>query len=125
VRIDGRQSERALVASFFPRTAEFRATVGLCAARGLCLLLHSLPATADGEGVARYPLVARCFGEHSALSGPLIDGLHAWIAAGRPHGDELRIRAYPPAPPYAPARHEALVVTPWTQFVLDKGAYDV
>jgi protein-L-isoaspartate(D-aspartate) O-methyltransferase len=121
---EGELAERGIVPYLFGPPDKFCGTVGLLDEASMCMLMRS-PAEVSSPEQPDIPqpfdLAVRSFGPEERLAQRLIEQITAWDAAGRPSIKDLRIKVYPKDTDYAPSAHEAVVVNPWSQFVLDWG----
>jgi protein-L-isoaspartate(D-aspartate) O-methyltransferase len=111
---EGSEADTSLVPCLFASPGKFRASAGLLDDATACFF-------ARGTNTASEPfdLIARAYGDSTALVSRVQTRVAEWDAAGRPGAQGLRIRAYPMDVACEPGTGEAMVTRPWHRFVLD------
>jgi hypothetical protein len=71
------------------------------------------------ESDSPFSLTVRQFGEDETPARSLLRAVQAWVAAGRPTSDKLRVKAYPKEVEYSPKLGEFLVEKQWSRLILE------
>ena len=118
----GEAVSRQLVPYLFGLEGKSCVTFGVIRGASQCWLMRpsdQLPPLERETDTAAFELWLRCFGPEGGIAERLIEQIQAWVQAGRPSTEGMRVRAYPRETAYESSGHELMVVTPSMQFVLD------
>ena len=105
----------------FSTKSDFSSTVGLLGEKTVCLLVRQAEEvlSVDEGGFSQAcELFVRKFGPDDVLAQRLIEQIQAWVGAGRPGDERVRLRAYPYDSDYVPLENEVVISKRWTRLVI-------